>query len=114
MFLDRVIKQYVDEPVRYLDLCAAPGGNTTLAVSALPEGSLVIANEIERKRCNILAENLTKWGSPYVMVMNNRASDYTKFTHYFDVILTDVPCSGEGMFRKDAHILLCNSNFYVL
>ena len=102
MFLDRVIKQYVDEPVRYLDLCAAPGGKTTLAVSALPEGSLVIANEIERKRCNILAENLTKWGSPYVMVMNNRASDYTKFTHYFDVILTDVPCSGEGMFRKDA------------
>ncbi len=101
MFLDCVISQYVDKPVRYLDLCAAPGGKTTLAVSALPQGSLIVGNEIERKRCHILAENLTKWGSPYVMVMNNKAADYSGLTHYFDVILTDVPCSGEGMFRKD-------------
>lgn len=101
MFLDRVLRQYVHDPVRYLDLCAAPGGKTTLAISALPEGSLVVANEIDRKRCHILAENITKWGNPNTMVMNNQASDYTGLTHYFDVILTDVPCSGEGMFRKD-------------
>lgn len=101
MFLEQVIRQYVDIPVRYLDLCAAPGGKTTLAISALPEGSLVVGNEIERKRCHILAENIAKWGSPYSMVMNNRSEDYTDLTHYFDVILTDVPCSGEGMFRKD-------------
>lgn len=101
MFLEQVIRQYVDSPVRYLDLCAAPGGKTTLAVSALPEGSLVVGNEIERKRCHILAENISKWGSPYSIVMNNRSEDYTALSHYFDVILTDVPCSGEGMFRKD-------------
>ncbi|MEG1587051.1 MAG: rRNA cytosine-C5-methyltransferase [Bacteroidales bacterium] len=101
MFLEQVIRRYVSSAVRYLDLCAAPGGKTTLAVSALPQGSLVIGNEIERKRCHILAENITKWGSPYSMVMNNQAADYTGLTHYFDVILTDVPCSGEGMFRKD-------------
>lgn len=101
MFLDRVIRQYVKDPVRYLDLCAAPGGKTTLAISALPQGSLVLGNEIERKRAHILAENITKWGASASMVMNNRASDYSGLTHFFDVILTDVPCSGEGMFRKD-------------
>ncbi|MGL4293862.1 MAG: methyltransferase RsmF C-terminal domain-like protein [Bacteroidales bacterium] len=101
MFLEKALRQYVDKPVRYLDLCAAPGGKTTLAIAALPEGSLVIGNEIERKRSNILAENVTKWGAPATMVMNNRSEDYTALTHFFDVILTDVPCSGEGMFRKD-------------
>lgn len=101
MFLDRVIRQYVDSSVRYLDLCASPGGKTTLAIAALPSGSLVVGNEIDRKRCHILAENITKWGNPASMVMNNQASDYTHLTHFFDVILTDVPCSGEGMFRKD-------------
>ena len=101
MFLEQVLRQYVNEPVRYLDLCAAPGGKTTLAIASLPAGSLVVGNEIERKRCHILAENIQKWGSPRSMVMNNRAEDYGALTHYFDVILTDVPCSGEGMFRKD-------------
>ena len=102
MFLERVIETYVtDGPVRYLDLCAAPGGKTTLAVGALPKGSLVVANEIDRKRAQILAENITKWGSPYTLVANNKPADYTHLSDYFDVILTDVPCSGEGMFRKD-------------
>ncbi len=101
MFLQRVIESYVDSSVRYLDLCAAPGGKTTLAISALPEGSLVIGNEIDRKRSQILAENITKWGSPFSLVTNNRPADFSDLTHYFDVILTDVPCSGEGMFRKD-------------
>lgn len=101
MFLDRVIRQHVKDPVRYLDLCAAPGGKTTLAISALPQGSLVVGNEIDRKRVHILAENITKWGDASSMVMNNGSSDFSHLTHFFDVILTDVPCSGEGMFRKD-------------
>ena len=105
MFLDRVISQYIQEPVRYLDLCAAPGGKTTLAISALPEGSLIVSNEIERKRAQVLAENVTKWGSSNTLVLNNRASDFENLTDYFDVILTDVPCSGEGMFRKDENAI---------
>lgn len=84
-----------------LDLCAAPGGKSTLCRSALPEGSLLVANEVMRNRSQILAENLVKWGHPEVIVTNNDPADFTDLTHLFDVILTDVPCSGEGMFRKD-------------
>ena len=101
MFVECVIRQYVDEPVVMLDLCAAPGGKSTLCRSVLPEGSLLVANEVMRNRSQILAENLVKWGNPNVIVTNNDPADFTGMTHLFDVILTDVPCSGEGMFRKD-------------
>ena len=101
MFLGEVIKQWIHEPVRYLDLCAAPGGKTTHALSLLPQGSLVAGNEYVRARAAILAENVTKWGSPFSAVTHNSAAEWGAFTHYFDVIATDVPCSGEGMFRKD-------------
>lgn len=101
MFLGSVIKQYIDRPVRYLDLCAAPGGKSTHALSLLPQGSLVVSNEVVRQRANILAENITKWGSPYSVVTNNMPVDWGRWNNYFDVIATDVPCSGEGMFRKD-------------
>lgn len=101
MFIEQAIKSYVKDPVVYLDLCAAPGGKTTLAYSALPQGSFVVCNEIMRNRSNILAENMTKWGADRVIVTNNSSEDFTILKHTFDVILTDVPCSGEGMFRKD-------------
>ena len=101
MFVERVLREYVQEPVVMLDLCAAPGGKSTLCRSVLPEGSLLVANEVMRNRSQILAENLMKWGHPEVVVTNNDPADFTDLTHLFDVILTDVPCSGEGMFRKD-------------
>lgn len=101
MFLGNVIRQYVDSPVRYLDLCAAPGGKSTHALSMLPQGSLVVSNEIVRQRSQILAENMIKWGSPYSVVTNNSPADWGRWNHYFDVVAADVPCSGEGMFRKD-------------
>jgi 16S rRNA C967 or C1407 C5-methylase (RsmB/RsmF family)/NOL1/NOP2/fmu family ribosome biogenesis protein len=101
MFVERVLREYVQEPVVMLDFCAAPGGKSTLCRSALPEGSLLVANEVMRNRSQILAENLMKWGHPEVVVTNNDPADFTDLTHLFDVILTDVPCSGEGMFRKD-------------
>lgn len=101
MFVERVLQEYVKEPVVMLDLCAAPGGKSTLCRSVLPEGSLLIANEVMRNRSQILAENLIKWGHPEVIVTNNDPADFTDLTHLFDVILADVPCSGEGMFRKD-------------
>ena len=101
MFVERVLQEYVKEPVVMLDLCAAPGGKSTLCRSTLPEGSLLVANEVMRNRSQILAENLIKWGHPDVVVTNNDPADFKELTHLFDVILTDVPCSGEGMFRKD-------------
>lgn len=103
MFVEQVIRQYLGEaPAVMLDLCAAPGGKSTHVRGLLPEGSLLVANEVIRNRSQILAENLTKWGHPAVVVTNNDPSDFSSFVDFFDVILTDVPCSGEGMFRKDA------------
>ncbi|WP_455592088.1 methyltransferase RsmF C-terminal domain-like protein [Bacteroides sp.] len=102
MFVEQVLRQFVEKPVRMLDLCAAPGGKSTHARSLLPEGSLLVANEVIRNRSQILAENLTKWGHPDVVVTNNDPADFARLGSFFDVILTDVPCSGEGMFRKDA------------
>lgn len=101
MFLHRVIDQYIHTPVRYLDLCAAPGGKSTDAIASLPAGSLVVSNEVIPNRAYILAENMVKWGSPFSIVTRNEAADFARLDGYFDVIATDVPCSGEGMFRKD-------------
>jgi NOL1/NOP2/fmu family ribosome biogenesis protein len=84
-----------------LDLCAAPGGKSTAVRAALPEGSLLFSNEPMRTRSQILAENIQKFGHPDMIVTNNYPRDYRKSKLQFDVILTDVPCSGEGMFRKD-------------
>ena len=101
MFVEQALRRYVTEPSVMLDLCAAPGGKSTLCRSVLPEGSLLVANEVMRNRSQVLAENLVKWGHPEVIVTNNDPADFTPLENTFDVILTDVPCSGEGMFRKD-------------
>ena len=102
MFVTHVLRQLVKEPVSMLDLCAAPGGKSTAARSVLPEGSLLFANEPMRNRANILSENIQKFGHPDVIVTNNFPRDYKRSKLMFDVVLADVPCSGEGMFRKDS------------
>lgn len=102
MFIEQAIGQCVDRrPVVALDLCAAPGGKSTHLRSLLAEGSLLVANEVIRNRSRILSENLVKWGHPDVMVTNNDPADFKKLEGLFDLIVADVPCSGEGMFRKD-------------
>ena len=101
MFITHVIKHFVHEPVRYLDLCAAPGGKTTAAMQALPQRSLTVANEIVPSRARVLADNVIRWGSPRCVVTSNTPANLGKFSGFFDVIATDVPCSGEGMMRKD-------------
>ncbi len=101
MFTGKAVKEWVKEPSRVLDLCAAPGGKSTDLLSALPENSLLVSNEIIRNRAWILAENITKWGFTNCIVTNNTAEDIGALTHFFDVIVVDAPCSGEGMFRKD-------------
>lgn len=102
LFLDHVLRQFVTSPVLALDLCAAPGGKSTLMRAALPEKSVLVANEPDRRRANILLENMLKQGHPDVLVTHNYAADFAKTNWQFDVILTDVPCSGEGLFRRDA------------
>ena len=101
MFVDEVLRQHVSQPVVMLDLCAAPGGKSTTALTALPPGSLLFANEPIPLRAQILMENLQKYGHPDTIVTQNYPADYARSGLMFDVILTDVPCSGEGMFRKD-------------
>jgi NOL1/NOP2/fmu family ribosome biogenesis protein len=102
MFIEHIIHHLVHDSVTMLDLCAAPGGKTTCAMSALPEGSTLFCNEPMKTRAQILSENIQKFGHPNIIVTNNYPQDYKKTKLQFDVILTDVPCSGEGMFRKDA------------
>lgn len=106
MYLEQIIKKYILEPAKVLDLCAAPGGKSTQLAAILPEKSLLVANEVIRSRANILAENLIKWGNPNTMVTNNDPAVLGSFIDFFDVIVTDVPCSGEGMFRKDPSSIL--------
>ena len=101
MFLEQALRRYVTRPSVVLDLCAAPGGKSTHVRSLLPEGSLLVSNEVMRSRVQVLAENLVKWGHPDVVVTNNDPADFRPLRQVFDVVLTDVPCSGEGMFRKD-------------
>lgn len=101
MFLSHVLQHLVKQPVMALDLCAAPGGKTTCARTSLPIGSFLFSNEPIGKRAQILAENVQKFGHEGVAVTNNYPRDYKKSKLGFDVIIADVPCSGEGMFRKD-------------
>lgn len=101
MFVEHVLRTFVTTPCAMLDLCAAPGGKSTLARTVLPEDSLLVSNEIVRTRAQVLAENLIKWGHPATVVTNNAPADFAPLHAFFDIILADVPCSGEGMFRKD-------------
>lgn len=87
-------------PMRYLDACAAPGGKTTAAIAALPADAFVTANEFDPKRTSILIENLAKWGRPAVVTRGD-ASAIKGLDNFFDIVAADVPCSGEGMMRKD-------------
>ncbi|MDR0835835.1 MAG: RsmB/NOP family class I SAM-dependent RNA methyltransferase [Tannerella sp.] len=102
MFLEQVVRQITaNAPVVCLDLCAAPGGKSTHLISLLPDDSLLVSNDVIRSRCAILAENMTKWGYPNSIVTNNDPKDFGRMKHFFDIIVADLPCSGEGMFRKD-------------
>ena len=87
--------------LRVLDLCAAPGGKSTLIASWLAGEGLLVSNEVIRSRAGILTENLNRWGSANTVVSNNDPRQFGKLEGFFDVIVVDAPCSGSGMFRKD-------------
>jgi len=119
MFLWHVLEQTVGKNtsgLKVLDLCGAPGGKSTLLASYFTDG-LILSNEVIKSRAAILVENITKWGSDNVIVINNDPKNFASLPEYFDVIVVDAPCSGSGLFRKDPsainewseeNVLLCS------
>lgn len=103
MFLEQALLQTVDtsQPLKVLDLCGAPGGKSTHIQSLLSKDSLLVSNEVIRSRAGVLKDNIIKWGSNNVVVTTNDPKDFAKLEDYFDVIVTDAPCSGSGLFRRD-------------
>ncbi|HEY4650139.1 MAG TPA: rRNA methyltransferase [Pontibacter sp.] len=105
MFLEQALQQTIDlsQPLHVLDLCGAPGGKSTHLASLISPDSLLVSNEVIKPRATILAENIAKWGSGNVLVTSNDPRDFGRLPDFFDVMVIDAPCSGEGMFRKDPH-----------
>ena len=103
MFLEEAIRQTVnlDEPLKALDLCAAPGGKSTLIQATLHPQSLLVANEVIKSRAALLSDNISRWGADNVVVTNNDPRDFSRIGEYFDLIVADAPCSGSGLFRRD-------------
>lgn len=103
MFLEQALQQTVDlsQPLKVLDLSAAPGGKSTHIQSLISKESLLVSNDVIRSRANILKDNIIKWGCSNVMVTNNDPRDFARLKNYFDVIIADAPCSGSGLFRRD-------------
>lgn len=105
MFITEAIRHIVNltgnVALTVMDACAAPGGKTTAIIDALPHGSLVVANEYDRRRAAILKENLIKWGNSNVLISTGDTNQYARVRDTFDIIAVDAPCSGEGMMRKE-------------
>lgn len=99
---------------KVLDLCAAPGGKTTHLASYLRGTGLLVTNEINRKRVKVLAENVERFGVRSAVILNESPDRLSPvFPDYFDKVLVDAPCSGEGMFRKDPEAMSYWSLDYV-
>jgi 16S rRNA C967 or C1407 C5-methylase (RsmB/RsmF family) len=120
MLLGEVLRQVYPQqhPLRALDLSAAPGGKSTLLASWLPKGSLLVANEVIRSRVTILKENLDRWGYANTFTSSYDPEAFAGMNGFFDVVLVDAPCSGEGLFRKDPnavnewseeHVQMCSA-----
>jgi 16S rRNA C967 or C1407 C5-methylase (RsmB/RsmF family)/NOL1/NOP2/fmu family ribosome biogenesis protein len=107
MFLEQALRQSVDltKRLNVLDLCAAPGGKSTHLLTLLNTDSLLVSNEAIRSRAMVLSENIQKWGYPNTIVSNNDPADFQRLSGFFDVMVVDAPCSGEGLFRKDARAM---------
>jgi 16S rRNA C967 or C1407 C5-methylase (RsmB/RsmF family)/NOL1/NOP2/fmu family ribosome biogenesis protein len=103
MFLEQAFLQQVNlnHPLNVLDLSAAPGGKSTHILSLIDNAGLLVANEVIRSRATVLDENIQKWGYSNCVVTNSDPKDFESLEGFFDVIVVDAPCSGEGLFRKD-------------
>lgn len=107
MFLEEAIRQTVDlnRSITALDLCAAPGGKSTLIQSLLNKESILVSNEVIKSRVTILEENLIKWGGINRIITNNDPKDFRKYPEVFDLVVVDAPCSGSGLFRRDPELV---------
>lgn len=102
MFVGEAVRQILNEETKnVLDLCAAPGGKSTHLSTLIGEERLLVSNEVIKSRVNILEENLVRWGNANYLITNNDPQDFAKLESFFDVMVIDAPCSGEGMFRKE-------------
>jgi 16S rRNA C967 or C1407 C5-methylase (RsmB/RsmF family)/NOL1/NOP2/fmu family ribosome biogenesis protein len=103
MFLAFALKKIIGESrnLKVLDLCAAPGGKSTLIQSLIPADSLLVSNEVIRTRVPVLNQNMVKWGRSNGIVSNNDPAHFKQLPGFFDLMLVDAPCSGSGLFRKD-------------
>lgn len=103
MFLEHAMRQSVDlnQSLKVLDLCAAPGGKSTLLQSILSTDSLLVCNEVIQSRVSILRENIIKWGGMNAVITHNDPADFSRLEGFFDVMVVDAPCSGSGLFRRD-------------
>ena len=108
LFLAFALKQITElsKKFRVLDLCAAPGGKSTLIQSLISPESLLVSNEVIKSRVPVLHQNMTKWGRSNGFISCNDPSHFKKLTGFFDIILIDAPCSGSGLFRKDPEAIL--------
>ncbi len=107
MFLDSILRALPihEKPIVALDLCASPGGKTTLMAGTLPNGSTIVANEVTDARRGALIENVIKYGSANVLISKNKSTDFKNISNFFDLILVDAPCSGEGLLRRNPEAL---------
>lgn len=110
MIYETVVERLFDEgllsnsphrPLTVADLCAAPGGKTSSMINALPDSSVVLANEFVTQRAAILKENILKWGFPNTIITNSPVEKISAAGIGFDLVAVDAPCSGEGMMRKE-------------
>lgn len=102
MFTGEVFRQVTSgkDWIQVLDLCGAPGGKSTHLSTLISDNGLLVANEVIRPRAAVLAENITKWGMGNTVVTQNDPADFAALPGFFDVIVVDAPCSGEGMFSN--------------
>lgn len=112
MSVGRMAREFIslkNRPLRVLDLCAAPGGKTTdlaaLLRKACGDSFILVANEVMKNRASVLADNAGRWGDPCVAVTSADPAAFARLEGFFDIVVADVPCSGEGMFRKDEEAL---------
>jgi 16S rRNA C967 or C1407 C5-methylase (RsmB/RsmF family)/NOL1/NOP2/fmu family ribosome biogenesis protein len=103
MFLEQALRQAADlsKPLKVLDLCAAPGGKSTLIQSLISKDSLLVSNEVIRTRVPVLHQQMDKWGSFNGIISNNDPKDFIRLPGFFDLLMVDAPCSGSGLFRRD-------------
>lgn len=102
LFLSHILRQIIqaDRDYTVLDMCAAPGGKTTQLLNSFSSDSLIVANELMKNRYSVLKQNIIKWSCPNILLSSSSPENFERLENYFDVVVVDAPCSGEGMFGK--------------